>query len=277
MLAIAYLVIGFVVTLSQGGGFVVLARGTLLTLLILVTVRLLLDIVERVLAPKAGSVVTSAGGILRPVLRVLARLIGWVSAVAGIYASWGGNVGAIINTAWGQRILGSSFSIIATLLMVVAAYEVLERFIEKHLQAKDDKEAGPSYARARTLLPMARTAATIVLAVIVGLVTLAELGVNIAPLLAGAGIVGVAVGFGSQALVKDFLTGLFIVIENTLRVGDVVSIGDKGGQVEGISLRTVRLRDWNGDLHVMPFGDITKFTNKTKDFSLCRHAGWHRL
>jgi small conductance mechanosensitive channel len=122
--------------------------------------------------------------------------------------------------------------------------------------------------RTRTLLPLLRTTVLVVLMVMVTLIVLSELGVNIAPLLAGAGVVGLAIGFGSQALVKDVITGLFILIEDTLGVGDVVDVG-KGhtGVVEALSIRTIRLRDVAGVVHTVPFSEVTTVRNLTKDFA----------
>jgi small conductance mechanosensitive channel len=106
------------------------------------------------------------------------------------------------------------------------------------------------------------------LVVMVTLIVLSELGVNIAPLLAGAGVVGLAIGFGSQALVKDVITGLFILIEDTLAVGDVVDVGDgHSGLVEKISIRSIRLRDFAGAIHTVPFSAVTSVQNLTRDFS----------
>ena len=100
------------------------------------------------------------------------------------------------------------------------------------------------------------------------LIILSELGIDIAPLLAGAGVVGLAIGIGSQALVKDVITGLFILIEDQLAVGDIVDLGkEHAGVVEGISVRTIRLRDLSGVVHTVPFGEVTTVKNLTKDFA----------
>ncbi len=104
--------------------------------------------------------------------------------------------------------------------------------------------------------------------VLSGLIVLSHLGVDIAPLLAGAGIVGVAIGFGSQALVKDVITGLFILAEDQLAVGDIVDVGkDHAGVVEAISVRTIRLRDQAGTVHTIPFSEVTSLKNMTRDFA----------
>jgi small-conductance mechanosensitive channel len=118
----------------------------------------------------------------------------------------------------------------------------------------------------RTLLPLARNVLLIVISVMAGLVILSEIGVNIAPLLAGAGVVGLAVGFGAQSLVKDVITGAFFLFEGTINLGDVVDIGGKGGQVEGMTIRSIRLRDYNGNLHTINFGSVGVITNMTRDF-----------
>jgi small conductance mechanosensitive channel len=96
---------------------------------------------------------------------------------------------------------------------------------------------------------------------------MSELGVNIGPLLAGAGIIGLAIGFGSQALVRDIITGLFILIEDTISVGEVVTVGAHTGIVEAMSIRVVRLRDLSGAVHTVPWSDVTSVINLTKDFS----------
>ncbi|MBD3368606.1 MAG: mechanosensitive ion channel, partial [Candidatus Eisenbacteria bacterium] len=121
--------------------------------------------------------------------------------------------------------------------------------------------------RAETLTKVVRNLLTIIVWSIVGMMILKELGVDIGPILAGAGVIGLAVGFGAQTLVKDFLAGMFILIENQFRVGDVISAAGHAGLVEVISLRTTTLRDLEGKVHVIPNGEITVVTNMTKEWS----------
>src|SRR5690606_13657595 len=116
-------------------------------------------------------------------------------------------------------------------------------------------------ARMRTLLPLLRNAFLVLLVTVVTLIVLAELGLNIAPLLAGAGVVGLAIGFGAQTLVKDVITGLFMLFEDTIAIGDVVNVGDHGGVVEGMTIRTLRLRDEAGSVHTIPFSAVTSVIN----------------
>ena len=107
----------------------------------------------------------------------------------------------------------------------------------------------------------------VVLSALVVLVVLSELGVQIGPLLAGAGVLGLAVGFGAQTLVKDVITGLFILIEGTISVGDWVEVGGHEGTVESLSIRTIRLRDSAANVHTVPFSEVSSVLNYTKDFS----------
>src|SRR6185437_11543430 len=132
--------------------------------------------------------------------------------------------------------------------------------IERRLQGKPSA----SSARLRTLVPVLRSALFVVTVTIVGLTALSELGVNIAPLLAGAGIVGIAIGFGSQKLVQDLITGLFLLLENAMQVGDFVTVSGLSGVVENLSIRTIRLRAGDGSIHIIPFSSVTSVTNTNR-------------
>ncbi|MDD3288590.1 MAG: mechanosensitive ion channel [Alphaproteobacteria bacterium] len=261
-LAIAYLVIGYAITmLGVGGGFSLMLRGTILTLVILVVMRMLLHAV-------AGFRTGAGANISRLVLRSMFYLSVWMAAVLSIVASWGVDVSSILFNPWGQRVTGSALFIIVTILVAAVGYESLYSYIDRKLNPKDSsgRSIAPS-ARSLTLLPLARNAALITIIGVVSLMILSELGVNIAPLLAGAGVIGVAIGFGSQSLVKDFITGLFILMEDTIAIGDAVKIGDHSGVVESMTIRTIRLRSVNGDLHILPFSEVTMIVNSTKDFA----------
>ncbi|UFN51421.1 mechanosensitive ion channel [Roseomonas sp. OT10] len=119
-------------------------------------------------------------------------------------------------------------------------------------------------ARLRTLLPLLRSALLTAIVVVVGFTALSQLGVNIAPLLAGASIIGVALGFGSQKLVQDVINGMFLLLENTMQVGDWVTVSGLSGSVEALSVRTIRLRAGDGSVHVIPFSSVTTVTNTNK-------------
>jgi len=166
-------------------------------------------------------------------------------------------------------------NILPTLILILLLYFITRwifRFtiakVQLRLQAKYEKETNLEKGkRINTLIGILKGVVNIVLTTIFILVFLKELGIDIAPLLAGAGLVGLAVGFGAQELVRDVISGFFILLENQLRVGDIVRINDTGGVVEGIGLRTIRLRDLSGTVHIFQNGKINSLSNTTKGWS----------
>lgn len=121
--------------------------------------------------------------------------------------------------------------------------------------------------RARTLGGLVENVLTTLVVVVASLMILREVGLDITPILTGAGILGLAVGFGAQTLVKDIISGFFMILENEVRIGDVVQIDTHGGMVEDMNLRTIVLRDFEGTVHIIPNGSVTAVMNRTKDFS----------
>jgi small-conductance mechanosensitive channel len=189
-------------------------------------------------------------------------------AAVGILQAWGIDVWDGLTSPIGHRILSSAFSIAVILAVAVAFWEIAAIMIARSLAlgAADDSPRQRA-ARLRTLLPLLRNALSIVIVVLTTLVVLSELGIDIAPLLAGAGVVGLAIGFGAQTLVKDVITGLFFLLEDTVNVGDVVDVGGgRSGLVEGMSIRSIRLRDLDGSVHTVPFSAVAAIKNMTKDF-----------
>ena len=166
----------------------------------------------------------------------------------------------------GARLLGSVTSISLTLLLALVVWEAANAAIARHLDQLSANAATARSARVRTLLPMLRTVLGIVVTIFITLNVLAEIGVNVAPLLAGAGVIGLAVGFGSQTLVRDVITGVFLLFEDSVAVGDVVTLGGLSGTVEQLSIRSIRLRAVNGDVHIIPFSAVTTVTNQTRDY-----------
>jgi small-conductance mechanosensitive channel len=124
-----------------------------------------------------------------------------------------------------------------------------------------------SIKRAQTLGRATRHISSVIITIIAGMLILNELGISIAPILAAAGVVGVAVGFGAQSVIKDYISGFFILLEDQIRHGEVVEAGGKSGLVEDVTLRHVVLRDYSGNMHFIPNGDITTVTNMSRDFS----------
>ncbi len=166
----------------------------------------------------------------------------------------------------GARLVGSLASMALTVIIAILVWETANAAIARHLlRLSRDAQASRS-ARVRTLLPMLRTALSIVIIVFVALNVLTEIGVNVAPLLAGAGVIGLAVGFGSQTLVRDVITGVFLLFEDAMAVGDVVTVGGLSGVVEQLSIRSIKLRAVDGSIHIIPFSAVTTVTNMTRDF-----------
>jgi len=157
--------------------------------------------------------------------------------------------------------------IVVGALIVMRILRFLITKIRRFFEDDDPATKSEREKRAETLTRTLANFATIAIWFFAGMMILKELGVDIGPILAGAGIAGLAIGFGAQSLVKDFLSGIFIVVENEYRVGDVVKIADTAGLVEKITLRTTTLRDLEGKVHIIPNGEITVVTNMTKEWS----------
>jgi small-conductance mechanosensitive channel len=166
----------------------------------------------------------------------------------------------------GRRLAAALATIGVTCALAFAAWEALNttmcRRIERWTEAGDTARA----ARLRTLVPMLRTTLLFAIGTVVLLAALDQLGISIGPLVAGASIIGVALGFGSQKLVQDFITGIFLLMENAIQVGDVITVADVSGTVEHLSIRTVRLRAGDGALHVVPFSSVSTVTNTNRGF-----------
>lgn len=176
-----------------------------------------------------------------------------------------------IATRWWESMGGAAASLTRITFIILGAWllvTVLQRTVrtlrDRIAARMDDAE---SAKRAETLSRVFRYLVAVVVSLIAGMLVLAELGVSVAPILGAAGVVGLAVGFGAQSLVKDFFTGFFILLENQIRQGDVVQLGDHSGVVEGINLRFVQLRDYDGNVHYVPNGHITTVINMTRGFS----------
>lgn len=137
--------------------------------------------------------------------------------------------------------------------------------LRKQLQERtDDPE---QLKRLETLGRVFRYIAAVLITLISGMLVLAELGVSIAPILASAGVIGIAIGFGAQSLIKDYFNGFFLLLEDQVRQGDVVEVAGKGGLVEEVTLRYIRLRDYEGNVHFVPNGVITTVTNRSRSFA----------
>ena len=274
VLAIAYVIGGFIVwALDVEGGFEFLLRGTLLTILILAGARavsrligMLIDRIfhlHRELRERHPLLEARANRYLPAFHRILNIALGVVTVLL-ILEVWGLEPFSWLGGSEGRGLLSTLFLIGFVLVVALLFWEVFSAYVETTIQRRAAEGGGQ---RLRTLLPLAQNALRIVLVVLVGLIVLSEIGVNIAPLLAGAGVVGLAIGFGAQALVKDIITGVFILIEDSVSIGDVVLVAGHSGVVERMTVRSMFLRDLEGNVHALPFGVVDTIQNYTKEFS----------
>ncbi|KYO56468.1 hypothetical protein AUP44_22140 [Tistrella mobilis] len=171
-----------------------------------------------------------------------------------------------------QRVMGGIFQAVVIVLVADIAWRLAAAWIDHRLMraahdgATGGEDALRRQARLRTLLPILRNLLLAVLGVITLLMVLSSLGVEIGPLIAGAGVVGVAIGFGAQTLVKDIISGMFFLFDDAFRVGEYIESGNIRGTVESFSLRSMKLRHHRGALHTIPFGSLDKITNYSRDW-----------
>ena len=200
-----------------------------------------------------------------PLLRkFLAAIIAFIGFVA-LLEVWG--VDAVVWFYGGQigsRLLSAAATIGIAAAAAAAIWEASNALMDRQVNVLSREGHYARAARLRTFQPMLRTALLCLIVAVVGMTALSEIGVNVAPLLAGAGIVGIAIGFGSQKLVQDLITGLFLLLENTVQVGDNVSVSGLSGAVENVSIRTIRLRAADGAVHIVPFSAVTTITNASR-------------
>jgi small-conductance mechanosensitive channel len=200
-----------------------------------------------------------------PLLRnIVSAVIAFIGLVA-LLEVWG--VDAVVWFYGGQigsRLVSAVVTIAIAALAAAAIWEICNALMDRQINSLSRDGHYARAARLRTFQPMLRTALLCLIVAVVGLTALSEIGVNVAPLLAGAGIVGIAIGFGSQKLVQDLITGLFLLLENTVQVGDNITLSGLSGTVENVSIRTLRLRAGDGSVHIVPFSAVTTITNSSR-------------
>jgi small conductance mechanosensitive channel len=278
VLAVIYVVAIFsVFVLGIEGGFQFLARATVVTAVILIAAQLIMTGLDQLVVrgfairPEIRDrfpALEARANRYVPTMRLAFRWAVGLMAALALLETWGVDALGWLDTPFGEQLAASAFSIVAVVVLALIFWEAVNIGVERYLtQTHSDGNLVERSARIRTLLPLFRKVVFTVLAVMVSLIVLSELGINIGPLLAGAGVIGLAVGFGAQTLVKDVITGLFILVENTITVGDYVEVGGHEGDVESLSIRTIRLRDPAGTVHTVPFSDVGTVVNYTRDFS----------
>ncbi|RYJ04199.1 MAG: mechanosensitive ion channel, partial [Acetobacteraceae bacterium] len=278
VLVILWLVASWVVwALALENGFQRLLWGTVLTLLVVGLAKALdegfIRLTDHLLNPSPDlakrwpGLPSRAATYVPPVRAGVSVLLG-LAVLVLLLETWGlHSLDWFARGTLGNRLVETLFNILCTLVLGLVIWEVANSSIQLRLSRLSRDSHAARSARVRTLLPMLRTVIGVFILVFVVLNALSQLGVNVAPLLAGAGVVGLAIGFGSQTLVKDIITGVFLLLEDAVAVGDSVNVGGKGGVVEHLSIRSIKLRDGDGSIHIVPFSTVTTVTNSTRDFA----------
>lgn len=190
---------------------------------------------------------------------ILLAVVGYTLSIVGLFDGRGFLDGAV-----GVWLTGTALSVALIVLVTFSIWLAVASWVDWRLNP--DFGSVPT-ARESTLLTLLRNAVTITLVAITLMFVLSELGVDIAPLIASAGIVGLAIGFGAQKMVQDIITGVFIQLENAINVGDVVTAGGTSGVVERLTIRSVSLRDFSGIYHIIPFSSVDTVSNFMREFA----------
>ncbi len=275
VLVIIYLLVAFAVWVTRPfDALDYMAPATIETLLVILVGGGLMSLLSRVIAggiqlpadvKRALPLLESRLNLLVPAFLRIIRVLMLVAIGAGILQAWGFiDIGSWMSSESGAGFLGRVLSSLIIVLIAMAAWITATSWIEYRLNPASGRVSTP---RARTLFSLFRNAFTILLVVITAMLALSQLGVDIAPLIAGAGVVGLAVGFGSQKLVQDIITGAFIQLENAMNEGDVVTVAGVSGVVDRLTIRSVGIRDVNGTYHVIPFSSVDSVSNSMRGFA----------
>ncbi len=210
----------------------------------------------------------------------LARVMTGIAVFALLLEMLGLDFRTLTEAGLGARLAGSTVKVLLVILIAYALWETVDILASRQLaldraNREDAGEPGGDMggqggSRLGSVLPILRRTAQVAILVLAGLTVLGQFGVNIAPLLAGAGILGLAIGFGAQTLVRDVVSGVFFLVDDAFRLGEYVDIGGTRGTVEKISIRSMRLRHHRGPLHTVPYGEIQKLTNYSRDWVIVK-------
>lgn len=203
-----------------------------------------------------------------PIVRaVLTGTLVFLTLIA-LTQAWGlPTVNFFLHNGLGSRLLGAVLTMIVAATIAVLIWESVNTLLNKQISHFQSADQASRATRLRTVLPIIRTVLLALIIIIVTVTTLSQIGINVTPLLTGAGIMGAAIAFGSQSLVKDFITGFFMLVEDAIQVGDWVTTGGVSGTVENLSIRTVKVRDINGDLHIIPFSSVSSIANTARGYN----------
>lgn len=277
LMTVYVLVILLALTVEQLAGMAFRSRAGILSLLIVIGLPLIDMLLCRLLVER--SVARAAAGgeggpSYVPVLRKGVHIVVTVGGLLMIAQLWDIDLFALAARGMGSRFAAALIDVSVTLLLAYLAWELTRTAIDRRLAREagargvtDVGEIGGTGAsRLATLLPLARVFISVTIVVMATMTVLSALGVNIGPLLAGAGVVGLAVGFGSQTLVRDIISGAFYLMDDAFRLGEYIDVGDAMGTVEKIGIRSMQLRHHRGPLNIVPYGGIRRLNNQSRDW-----------
>ena len=212
------------------------------------------------------------------IIRNVVRLVLLTILIISFLEAWGFKALEKLTSSSGINFLASIIDIGVTILLGFIIWEGVQLWIEKQLPDENTQDSaetegeggGASASRTETLLPLFRTILLIILLVIVVMSVLYSLGVQIGPLLAGAGVVGIAIGFGSQKLVQDIISGMFFLIDDAFRKGEYVEVAGMKGTIEKLSVRSMRLRHHLGAVQTVPYGEMNTVKNLSRDWVIMK-------
>jgi small-conductance mechanosensitive channel len=214
-----------------------------------------------------------------PAIRRGVRIVLVMLGIVIFARLWGFNLFSMADQSVGANVTRMALDVGFTILVAYIGWQIAKTAIDKHLASEGEavvergaEGGGTGATRLRTLLPLIRRTLQISIAVMAAMIVLSALGVEIGPLIAGAGIIGLAIGFGAQTLVRDIVSGIFFLLDDAFRVGEYVDIGDVRGSVEKISVRSLILRHHRGPLHTVPFGEIRYLSNYSRDWVIMKLA-----
>ncbi len=270
--AFAVMALWFVWALDVQNGYRVLLDRGGISVAILIGARIVAIVTSGVLGRifrssngESGSIALQRAHRYYALLRRLASFVILIVAFTFVLSVWDIHPWqSLLVSDIGKRLLSACITVAIAAFLAIVVWETINGAIERRLKRWMTAGDLVRAARLRTLLPMFRTTLFVSIALVIGLTGLSEIGVNVAPLLAGASIFGVALGFGSQKLVQDFITGMFLLMENAMQVGDWVTVAGVSGTVEYLSIRTVRLRGGDGSLYTIPFSSVTTVNNTNR-------------
>lgn len=211
-----------------------------------------------------GKTVVSYERIFRHAIHIVVAVVGLLM----LAQLWDLNLFQLAERGLGERIASSLLTAGIVVLLTYIVWEIVRTAIDRRLRAENTPTDDAPATRLRTVLPILRATIFVTIVVMAVMSVLAGLGVDILPLIAGAGVVGVAIGFGSQTLVRDIVSGAFYLMDDAFRLGEYIEVGSAKGRVEKINLRSVFLRHHRGAINVLPYGEIKQLRNTSRDWQV---------